>query len=124
MHSVTRIIWRAIAGTIGAALLFGTARAANATADVCDQVDTLSKLEICRTEVQKHPMNVELQQKLGDAMVYLGDYDAAAEAYREITKVRQHGRRGAPAIGRYTCLRAALRRSRGSHRGCHAARSG
>ena len=90
MHSVTRIIWRAIAGTIGAALLFGTARAADATADVCDQVDTLSKLEICRTEVQKHPMNVELQQKLGDAMVYLGDYDAAAEAYREITKVRQH----------------------------------
>ena len=95
MHSVTRIIRRAITGTIGAALLFGPALliepalAADTAADVCDQVDTLSKLEICRTEVQKHPMNVELQQKLGDAMVYLGDYDGAAEAYREITKVRQ-----------------------------------
>ena len=64
------------------------ALSANAAEHVCDSVDTLSKLEVCRTEVQKHPSNVELEQKLGDAMVYLGDYDGGAEAYRGIIKVR------------------------------------
>jgi len=89
MHSMTRTIWRSVAGTIGAAVLFVPALSTNAAEDMCDQVDTLTKLEACRTEVQRHPSNAELQQKLGDAMVYLGDYDGAAVAYRGITKVRQ-----------------------------------
>lgn len=88
MHSMTWTIWRAVTGSIGAILLLVPALSASAAEDVCDRVDTLSKLEVCRTEMQKHPSNVELQQKLGDAMVYLGDYDGAAEAYREIIKVR------------------------------------
>jgi len=88
MHSMTRTIWRAVTGSIGAILLLVPALSTSTTEHVCDHVDTPSKLEICRTEVQKHPSNVEFQQKLGDAMVYLGDYDGATEAYREIIKVR------------------------------------
>ena len=89
MHGMTRFIVKSATGTIGAALLFVPALSINAAVDLCDQVDTLTKLEACRTEVQKHPSDADLQQKLGDAMVYLGDYDGAAVAYREITKVRQ-----------------------------------
>ena len=89
MHGMNGIIRNLVTGTIGITVLFVPVLSANAAVDVCDQVDTLTKLEACRTEVQKHPSNADLQQKLGDAMVYLGDYDGAAVAYREITKVRQ-----------------------------------
>lgn len=54
----------------------------------CDQVDTIDKLEACRAEVEKHPASVELQQKLGDALVYLGDYDGASVAFREVTRFK------------------------------------
>ncbi len=57
--------------------------------DVCESVDTLSKLEACRTEAEKHSASADWQQKLGDAMVYLGDYDGAKVAYPEVARMRQ-----------------------------------
>ena len=89
VNSTSRYILNAIFGAAVAALLSVFGMPSSATEDLCERVDTLTKMEACRAEVEKHPASPELQQQLGDALVYLGDYDGAAVAYREVIRFRQ-----------------------------------
>jgi len=85
---VTPNTFETVLGVVVAVLVINFASSSRATG-VCENVDTLSKLEACRIEVEKRPASAEWQQRLGDAMVYLGDYDGATVAYREVARIRQ-----------------------------------